>query len=146
MIFWTVVTTIGGGIAYDKYEQKQMRKKWMDAVKQFGEVSYGANEIPVNLLFLLHRLLTIFDESLKLFRKFIKPVLNAGVVDFEIFSESRQGDIRASVAEKIRELRRKQLVEETPKKNESNGNQDNDEEELKSRSDLYKAKDVLGFI
>ena len=68
------------------------------------------------------------------------------MVDFEIFSESRQGDIRASVAEKIRELRRKQLVEETPKKNESNGNQDNDEEELKSRSDLYKAKDVLDYI
>lgn len=37
------------------------------------------------------------------------------------------------------------MVEETPKKNESNGNQDNDEEELKSRSDLYKAKDVLGL-
>ena len=43
------MTTIGGGIAYDKYEQKQMRKKWMDAVKQFGEVSYGANEIPRKL-------------------------------------------------------------------------------------------------
>ncbi|KGU04072.1 mitochondrial import inner membrane translocase subunit TIM54 [Candida albicans SC5314] len=146
MIFWTVVTTIGGGIAYDKYEQKQMRKKWMDAVKQFGEVSYGANEIPRKLtIFIAPPPNDFLDESLKLFRKFIKPVLNAGVVDFEIFSESRQGDIRASVAEKIRELRRKQLVEETPKKNESNGNQDNDEEELKSRSDLYKAKDVLGL-
>ncbi|KAF6061905.1 Inner membrane protein import complex subunit Tim54 family protein [Candida albicans] len=87
----------------------------MDAVKQFGE--YFIAPPPNDFL----------DESLKLFRKFIKPVLNAGVVDFEIFSESRQGDIRASVAEKIRELRH------------------NDEEELKSRSDLYKAKDVLGL-
>ncbi|KAF6061902.1 Inner membrane protein import complex subunit Tim54 family protein [Candida albicans] len=65
----------------------------MDAVKQFGE--YFIAPPPNDFL----------DESLKLFRKFIKPVLNAGVVDFEIFSESRQGDIRASVAEKIRELR-----------------------------------------
>ncbi|EMG45930.1 Mitochondrial import inner membrane translocase subunit TIM54 [Candida maltosa Xu316] len=143
MIFWTVVTTIGGGIAYDKYEQKQLRKKWMDAVKQYGEVTYGADKLPRKLtVYIAPAPNDFLDDSLKLFRKYIKPVLNAGVVDFDVFSESRQGDIRSSVAEKIREIRRKKAAVE---KEEKSTSPTTEEPEFKSRYDLYKAKDVLGL-
>ncbi|RCK66492.1 Mitochondrial import inner membrane translocase subunit TIM54 [Candida viswanathii] len=145
MIFWAVVTTIGGGYAYDRYEQKQIRKKWMDAVKHYGEITYGADKIPRKLtVYIAPAPNDFLDDSLKLFRKCIKPVLNAGVVDFEIFSESRQGDIRSTVAEKIRELRRKNVAVEELKE-EQPGKPGVDEPEYKSRGDLYKAKDVLGL-
>ncbi len=145
MIFWTVVSTFGGAYAYDRYEQKQIRKKWMEAVQHYGEITYGVDKLPRKLtVYIAPAPNDFLDDSLKLFRKCIKPVLNAGVLDFEIFSESRQGDIRSTVAEKIRELRRNNIPVAESKLEEKNS-QTNEEPEYKSRADLYKAKDVLGL-
>lgn len=112
MIFWAVVGLIGGAIYYDNRERKAVRQRLCDQLLPLGEKTYQANELP--------RKLTIYiapppddylDESIKLFRKYIKPYFNAAAIDFEIFSERRQGDIRATVAEKIRELRQKHVDE-----------------------------------
>jgi import inner membrane translocase subunit TIM54 len=106
-IFWTVIAVGVGGYAYDKYEQKQARKKWMERVKHYGEDS-----LPPNMT---ARKLTIYiapppsdylDESLAVFRRYVKPVLNAGGVDYQVKSENRQGVIRSMVAAEIRSLRR----------------------------------------
>ncbi|KAG7661201.1 TIM54 [[Candida] subhashii] len=186
MIFWTVLASIGGGIAYDKYQQKQIRKKWMNSVSELSEVTYTTNQLPRKLtIYIAPPPNDFLEESLIVFRKFIKPILNASAIDFEIFSESRQGDIRASVAQKIRDLRRAELEkskgkqvqqqesepiqeaasssswksavpnfvtksipsygksEQTEEQQQSQG--DLQPEEVKPRSDLYKAKDVMGL-
>lgn len=167
MIFWSVVIGIGSLIAYDKYEQKQIRKKWMESVKHFGDEIYTNERIPRKLtIYIAPPPNDFLDESMKLFRKYIKPVFNAGCVDFEIFSENRQGDIRASVAQRIRDLRIKaaggQSNEEkdalatsqstttpvtpvTPFTLAKNNTPAADSEETVSRSTLYKPADVLGL-
>lgn len=171
IIFWTVVGLIGGAIYYDNRERKAVRQRLCDQLAPLGERTYHANELP--------RKLTIYiapppddylDESVKLFRKYIKPFFNAAALDFEIFSERRQGDIRATVAQKIRELRQKQVddrvkaeLERQQKQKEalwsatiarewgkvkgvfSKRNIEEEEERTTPLRDLYNTLDVLGL-
>jgi import inner membrane translocase subunit TIM54 len=164
LIFWTVVAGLGGGIAYDKYEQKQIRAKWMKHVEHLSQEAYPNDRIPRKMsIFIAPPPDNFLDVSMKYFKKYVKPVLNAAAVDYEVYSENRQGDIRASVAEKIRELRRERSGIES-KSDQDSGNDskkdmlssfkkltsggsksEGDEEVLVKRLDLYKVRDVLGF-
>ncbi|CAK7890823.1 mitochondrial import inner membrane translocase subunit Tim54p [[Candida] anglica] len=167
MIFWTVLAGIGGGIAYDKYEQKKIREKWMLEVSKFAKEQYPNDRIPRKLsIFIAPPPNDFLDESLRYFKRYIKPVLNASAVDFEVYTENRQGDIRSEVAEKIRELRRSKIAkseDDNEKKgddkqvdssnwlayshiNKSNNNASIDDEgPLVSRQELYTPADVLGL-
>lgn len=117
MIFWTVIGTLGGGIVYDKWKQRQLRAEYMEKY---------ANQCTNFPLDEIHRKLRIYvspppndylDESMKYFRRFVKPIINASGIDYELITMERQGDIRYKVAEEIRELRRKKAGLE-PKKEE----------------------------
>lgn len=143
MIFWLVLASIGGGIAYDKYQQKQIRHKYMDMVKHLGEEVYANDRIPRKVtVFIAPPPNDFLDESLRYFRKYVKPILNAAAVDFEVYTENRQGEIRNQVAERIREMRREAAE---PKKQEQPEKQTTgDEEETRSRHLLYNPRDVLG--
>lgn len=167
MIFWSLLAGVGGAIAYDVHEQKQVREKWMQKMESLGEVPYDTSKLPRKIsIFISPFPDDYLDLSLKLFRKFIKPVLNASAVDFEVYTENRQGEIRHAVADKIRELRRSRL-EETMKRKETESEEKRehswkkffrndilgimkrkekeDKLDLKSVHDLYKPTDVLGF-
>lgn len=138
MIFWTVLAGIGGGIAYDKYQQSQIRKKYMKLVEHLGEEVYSQQRIPRKLtIFIAPPPNDFLEESLRYFRKYVKPILNSAAIDYEIYTENRQGDIRSQVAEKIRQLRRSQNEKQAETKSEN--------DEFKHRHDLYEAKDVLGL-
>ncbi|KAI5949307.1 TIM54 [Candida jiufengensis] len=143
MIFWSVLIGIGSSIAYDKYEQKQIRAKWMSEVSKLGEEIYSNDKIPRKLtIYIAPPPNDFLDQSLKIFRKFIKPILNSGSIDYEIFSEDRQGDIRSSVAQRIRDLRIKEL-----EKNQSQKpiEQVEEQPEYISRSKLWNPVDLLGL-
>lgn len=172
MIFWTVVGTLGGGIIYDKWKQRQLRDEFM---KQYLNQcsNYPTDELPRKLrIYISPPPNDYLDESLKYFRRFVKPIINSSGIDYEVITMERQGDIRYKVAEEIRELRRKKAgIEkvEDVKSNEINdsGNNSmmtptinpvfqsfkndnlpkpsNEEEEIKSVKDLYKPMDVLGI-
>lgn len=110
MIFWTVVGSISGGIYYDRHERKKVRQQYKDAVSYLGERPLGGLEIP--------RKITVFvapppgdylDHVLTHFRAYVKPILTAAALDFEVKQESRQGEIRYVVAEGIRNYRREQM-------------------------------------
>lgn len=170
MIFWTVVGTLGGGIVYDKWKQRQLRAQYMEMYANKC-ANYPVDEV--------HRKLRIYvspppndylDESMKYFRRFVKPIINASGVDFELVTMERQGDIRYKVAEEIRALRREKAGLEPKKKKEEDdtgkevsastpaaaaninpvfqsykvGNPKNEEGEIKAVRDLYEPMDVLG--
>lgn len=119
MIFWTVLASIGGGIYYDRHEQKKIREKYSEQVKALGEEVYASNRIPRKLtIFIAPPPDAFLEESLKHFRHYIKPVLNAAAIDFDVYTEGRQGEIRAQIAEKIREMRRK-AVDDAKKEEEA---------------------------
>lgn len=167
MIFWTVLGSIGGGIAYDKYEQSQIRKKYMSLVEHLGEEKYTIDRIPRKLtIYIAPPPNDLLDSSLKLFKKFVKPVFNSAAIDFDMFSETRQGDIRAHVAQKIRDMRKEEirkqqkLIEDAElerynkswtkffKKDLPNlfKRKQSEPEVLKARNELYQPKDVLGLM
>lgn len=173
MIFWTVVGTLGGGIAYDKWKQHQLRAEYLELYSNKC-ANYPIDEI--------HRKLRIYvspppndylDESMKYFRRFVKPIINTSGVDYELVTMERQGDIRYKVAEEIRALRREKAgLEPRKKEKEDEAGKDvaaatiptaaaninpifqsykveepkkeDEDGEIKSLRDLYEPMDVLG--
>lgn len=108
MIFWTVLAAFGGGAAYDKYEQVQLRKKYMEALAPLGQLPMPIDAMPRRVtIFIAPPPSDFLEESLRVFRRFVKPLLNSAAIDFDIVSEQRQGEIRYRVAEDIRSVRRK---------------------------------------
>lgn len=169
MIFWSVLAGIGGGIAYDKYQQTQIRKRYMAEVEHLSQEVFESKRLP--------RKLTIFvapppddflDVSMKYFRKYVKPILNSAAVDFDVMVSSKQGDIRSAVSDKIRQLR-KEVIEREAQEHQKQVQQAYDKswkkfvtvtvpgilkmpfgkveetDEVKSYRDLYSAKDVVGY-
>lgn len=168
VIFFTVVALIGGAIYYDKSEQKRIRKTVCDDLHPLGERVYPTQELPRKLtIYIAPPPNDFLDESVKLFRKFIKPYLNAAAIDFEIFSETRQGDIRATVAQQIRDLRQAQIDQKISEYQQLQQKKQaalwlariskewgkvklvfsktEDVEDIKAKQDLYSAKDVMGL-
>lgn len=168
MIFWSLLASIGGGIAYDKHEQKKIREKYMKQVEKLGEEIYATDRLPRKLtIFIAPPPNDFLEESLRHFRKHIKPILNAAAIDYDIYTENRQGDIRAQVAEKIRQLRREtaelekkrqddarvqaynrswtKFFKDVPATLKSLVSKKEEPEVLVARLDLYAPLDVLGL-
>jgi mitochondrial import inner membrane translocase subunit TIM54 len=106
MIFWSVLGALSGGIVYDKWQQRVLRDEYMQRYE---------NQVAKYPVDVIHRKLRVYispppndylEESLKYFRRFLKPIINASGVDFEVITMERQGDIRYKVAEEIRAWRR----------------------------------------
>lgn len=149
LIFWSVVSTLSGGIIYDKWEQRRLRDEYMQ--------KFSLNDKPFDTL-LRSRKLKIYvspppndylEESLKYLRRFVKPIINASGLDFEIITLEKQGDVRFKVAEEIRQLRRKIASTDDPKlevvAEETPNPQQSISQDVKKVSELYKPMDVIGL-
>lgn len=113
MIFWTVLASIGGGIYYDKHQQKLIRDKYMKQVESLGQEIYTSERLPRKLtIFIAPPPDDFLEESVRHFRRYIKPILNAAAIDYDVYTENRQGEIRSEVAEKVRQLRRERIEQE----------------------------------
>lgn len=170
MIFWSALASIGGTIAYDRYEQKQVRKKYMGLVEHLGNEIYDGKRLPRKLtIFIAPPPDDFLDVTMNKFKKYIKPVLNAAAIDFDILVANKQGDIRCSVSDKIRQLRKealeaqdkqlqlaqeelynkswKKFVTETIPSTLSKPftKKEEEPEEYKRTLELYEPKDVLGY-
>lgn len=165
MSFWAFAASLGAYLGYDRYQVRLIRKEWMEKVSHLGEGSYDTNRLP--------RKLTIFvapppdgflDESMKCFRKYVKPIINSAAIDMEVYTEEKQGEIRTAVASKIRELRQSRSnLELQGHQDRSTGenlfthfqksflpwirpNSDaGNDDVLVNRQELYSPVDVLGF-
>lgn len=109
---WTIFLTIVGSwtaaVIYDKREKKKIQKKWCDLVAHISQQPLPVNELP--------RRLTIFlsappgdgiRPSRQYFKEYVKPVLVAAAMDYDVIEGRKEGDVRYGTAEQIRRLRRK---------------------------------------
>lgn len=111
MIFWSVLTVAVSGVAYDKYEQKQIITKYSDLVKSRAQVKMDTNRLPRKItVFIAPPPNDYLETSLKVWRRYIKPVLYYAGLDYEIIEEDKQGLIRTHVANQIREIRKQYLI------------------------------------
>lgn len=110
LAFWAVVGTLGGGIAYDKWQQRVLREQYMVWGRERGAATMGVNEMPRKVrVYVAPYPNDYLAEAMKYVKRFVKPVLNASGVDLEVVTMERQGDIRFKVAEEIRAIRREKL-------------------------------------
>ena len=108
MIFFGITGSFIGAVTYDRREKKKAQKKWCDLVSHLGQ-----DPLPINQM---RRKVTVFlsappadglRSTRDYFREYIKPILVAASVDYEVIEGRKEGDVRYGTAESIRRLRRK---------------------------------------
>ncbi|GLB34811.1 putative inner membrane protein import complex subunit Tim54 [Lyophyllum shimeji] len=111
LIFLSVTSTLTGYYIYDRRQCKRIKQRYIDLVKDRAEEPVDPLAWP--------RKVTVYgakwpgdedyDQAIKYFRKYVKPILVAAAVDFEMIPGKRHGDIAERVAEDIRKRRRLEL-------------------------------------
>lgn len=106
MIFLSITGSFTAAVIYDKREKKRAQRKWCKLVEHIAKEPIEPRSMP--------RTLTVFLEgppgdglrvSQDHFKEYVKPILVASGLDWEFIQGRKEGDIRAEVAEKIRNLR-----------------------------------------
>lgn len=111
LIFISVTSSVAGYYFYDRRQCKQIRQEYVDKVKDLAELPSGALDKP--------RKVTVYgskwpgdedyDQSLRYFRKYVKPILVAAAVDYEMIGSKRLGELSNRVANDVRRRRRMDL-------------------------------------
>lgn len=109
---WSIFFAVTGGFAsaifYDKYQTRRNRQKWCDLVSHLNDEALSNHQMP--------RRVTIYlaappGDGLRYarehFHEYIKPVLVAGAMDWDVVEGRKEGDVRHKTAEKVRKRRRK---------------------------------------
>jgi mitochondrial import inner membrane translocase subunit TIM54 len=108
MIFLSIVGGWTGAVLYDKREKKKIQKKWCDLVAHIAQQPLPPNQMP--------RKITVFISappgdgirpSRTYFKEYVKPVLVAAAMDYDVIEGRKEGDVRYGTAEQIRRRRRK---------------------------------------
>lgn len=107
MIFLGVTGSFLGAVYYDKWQVKKNRQKWCDLVAHKSEEALDPHSLP--------RRLTIYlaappGDGLRAarehFHEYVKPVLVAAAMDWDVVEGRKEGDVRFKTAEKTRKRRR----------------------------------------
>ncbi|KAL4977489.1 mitochondrial import inner membrane translocase subunit Tim54 [Aspergillus desertorum] len=108
MIFLTITGSFTAALIYDRREKRRAQQKWCDLVAHISKESLPVEET--------RRKLTVFlaappgdgiRSAREHFKEYVKPILVAAALDYNIIEGRREGDVRAKFAEEIRKQRRK---------------------------------------
>ena len=107
-IFLSVVGSFAGAVYYDRRQKTLVQKKWCDLVADVAQQPLSVQQMP--------RKLTVYLSAAPgdgirptrdYFREYIKPILVAAAMDYDVIEGRREGEVRYGTAEHIRRLRRK---------------------------------------
>ncbi|KAI0811015.1 inner membrane protein import complex subunit Tim54-domain-containing protein [Irpex lacteus] len=122
LIFLSVTSAITGYYLYDRKQCKEIRQEYVEKVKHLSKVPLPSMALP--------RKVTVYgckwpndedyDRSLKYFRKYVKPILGAAAIDYEMINGRRHGDLADRIASDIKKLRRIQAGIDPPPPNPMN--------------------------
>ena len=106
-IFWSVLGSFGGTVAYDRYQKKQIITRYRDMVSHLADEPLQPLQMPRKMrIFLGAPPGDTIHVARVHFQEYVKPILNAAAIDFELLEGKMQGDIRHTVAQAIRDKRR----------------------------------------
>jgi import inner membrane translocase subunit TIM54 len=106
MIFLSITGSFTAAVIYDKRETKRAQRKWCKLVEHMAKEPIDPRSMP--------RRLTVFLEGppadgLRVaqdhFKEYVKPILVASGLDWEFIQGRKEGDVRAEIAERIRNSR-----------------------------------------
>ncbi|EPS36726.1 hypothetical protein H072_9729 [Dactylellina haptotyla CBS 200.50] len=107
LVFFGVVATWTGLVVYDRREKRKAQEYWCDRVSHLAQKPLPPSQLP--------RKVTIYlasppgdgiTSAREYFKEYVKPVLVAAAVDYEVVEGRRTGEIRWKVAERTRRIRR----------------------------------------
>ena len=108
LIFLTITGSFSAAVFYDRREKKRAQQKWCNAVSHLSRELNSVNTLP--------RKLTVYlsappNDGLRParehFQEYVKPILVAAALDWDVVEGRKEGDICGSTAERIRKKRRK---------------------------------------
>ncbi|KAL8808630.1 MAG: hypothetical protein Q9223_003960 [Gallowayella weberi] len=108
LIFLSVTGSFTTAILYDRYHKKRAQQRWCNLVSHIAKEPFPSTQMP--------RRITVFlsappGDSLRAarehFHEYVKPVLVAGALDWDVIEGRREGEVRAGLAEKIRKRRKR---------------------------------------
>lgn len=108
MIFLTITSSWTAAIMYDRRQKKKNQKKWCDLVAHIAQRPLPPNQMA--------RKITVFlsappgdgiRPSREYFKEYVKPVLVAAAMDYDVIEGRKEGDVRYGTAEQVRRFRRK---------------------------------------
>jgi len=106
LIFLSITGSFASAIIYDKREKNRAQRKWCKLVEHIAKEPLDSRAMP--------RRLTVFLEGPPTdglrnaqdhFKEYVKPILVASGLDWEFIQGRKEGDVRAELAEKIRNRR-----------------------------------------
>ncbi|EWC48440.1 hypothetical protein DRE_02209 [Drechslerella stenobrocha 248] len=107
LAFFGIVATWTGLIVHDRREKKRAQQYWCSRVAHLAQTPLSPSQLP--------RKVTVYISSppgdgitsaRDYFKEYVKPVLVAAAVDYEVVEGRRAGEIRWKVAERTRRVRR----------------------------------------
>ncbi|KAI9738677.1 MAG: mitochondrial import inner membrane translocase subunit tim54 [Cirrosporium novae-zelandiae] len=109
---WLIFLSITGGftstLIYDRRQKKLAQQKWCRVVEHIAHETMPTNQLPRKItVFLAAPPGDTLRPAREYFREFVRPVLVAGAMDWEVIEGRREGDVRAKLAERIRDRRRR---------------------------------------
>ncbi|KAH9950192.1 mitochondrial import inner membrane translocase subunit Tim54 [Amylocystis lapponica] len=116
LLFLGTTSAIAGYYIYDRQQCKRIRREYVDSVKHLADVPLHSLDYP--------RKVTVYgakwpgdedsDRCMRYFRKYVKPILVAAAVDYEMITGKRHGDVTRRIADSIRSQRRLALGLDKP--------------------------------
>ncbi len=150
LIFWTITGSFTSSLLYDRYHKNRAQQKWCHFIAHLADESLPANTMP--------RKITIFlaappGDSIRAarehFHEYVKPILVAGALDWDVIEGRKEGEVRAGLAEKIRRLRRRNGEKPPVEDNEENPEDESKEQllhELRQRTGISEWNGVQGDL
>ncbi|OBW65718.1 MAG: Uncharacterized protein AUREO_042220 [Aureobasidium pullulans] len=108
MIFLSITSSFAAAVYYDKRETARLQKQYCDLVAPLSEKILPTTTMPRKMtIYLQAPPADGLRSAREHFYEYVKPVLVAGAMDWDVVEGRREGDLRFGAAEKIRRYRRK---------------------------------------
>ncbi|KXN92198.1 Mitochondrial import inner membrane translocase subunit TIM54 [Leucoagaricus sp. SymC.cos] len=111
LIFIGLISSITGYYIHDRRQCRKIRQEYVDKVKEFSELPSSPLDKPRKVVVYGSKWPgdEDYDQSLRYFRKYVKPILVAAAVDYEMIGSKRLGELSDRVANDVRRRRRLDL-------------------------------------
>ncbi|TFK54661.1 hypothetical protein OE88DRAFT_1693484 [Heliocybe sulcata] len=111
LIFLSVTSTLTGCYIYDRLECKRIRSEYQEKVRFLAEEPLGSLDLPRKVVVYAAKWPgdDDWDRGMRYFRKYVKPILVAAAIDYDMIKGQRHGDITRRIAEEVQTHRREVL-------------------------------------
>ncbi|CAF9935433.1 MAG: mitochondrial import inner membrane translocase subunit tim54 [Heterodermia speciosa] len=108
LIFLSITGSFTTALLYDRYHKRKAQRRWCQVVSHLAEEPLPPDQIPRTVaIFLAAPPGDGLRAAREHFHEYIKPILVAGALDWEVIEGRREGEVRAGLASKIRRIRRR---------------------------------------